>query len=173
MKHFPDKDLTFKLGPDLECYDFSLIDTVQDIFNKYYSNAKVNVPKEERERLLALIDNSKPVKSMCSVLDNIQGNCDLRDLSTADLIQTLLPALSPVEKILGYEFKNKYLLLEAFTHSTFMSTYRTGTCYEKLEVLGDAVLDYVANSNLIKFTMFEKYNIQERLNKEFVTKEDF
>jgi len=38
-------------------------------------------------------------------------------------------------------------------------------CYEKLEVLGDSILDYIANSNLIKFTMFEKYNIQERLSK--------
>ena len=54
-----------------------------------------------------------------------------------------------------------------------MEAYQTGSCYEKLEILGDAVLDYVANSNLIKFTMFEKYNIQERLNKEFITKEDF
>ena len=50
-----------------------------------------------------------------------------------------------------------------------METYQTGSNYEKLEVMGDAVLDYVANSNLIKFTMFEKYNVQERLNKEFVT----
>ena len=54
-----------------------------------------------------------------------------------------------------------------------MESYSTGSCYEKLEVLGDAVLDYVANSNLIKFTMYEKYNIQERLNKKFITKEDF
>jgi len=78
-----------------------------------------------------------------------------------------------VENTLGYVFKNKLLLLEAFTHTTFMEAYQTGSCYEKLEVLGDAVLDYVANSNLIKFTMYEKYNIQERLNKEFITKEDF
>ena len=40
-----------------------------------------------------------------------------------------------------------------------MDAFNTGSCYEKLEVLGDAVLDYVANSNLIKFTMYEKYNI--------------
>jgi dsRNA-specific ribonuclease len=31
--------------------------------------------------------------------------------------------------------------------------------YERLEVLGDAVLDYIANSNLIKFTILEKYNV--------------
>jgi hypothetical protein len=30
-------------------------------------------------------------------------------------------------------------------------------CYEKLEILGDAVLDYLANSNLLRFTLFERY----------------
>ena len=85
----------------------------------------------------------------------------------------MIDFLLPVEHILGYTFTNKHLLLEAFTHSSFMETYQTGSCYEKLEVMGDAVLDYVANSNLIKFTMFEKYNVQERLNKQFVTQEDF
>lgn len=39
--------------------------------------------------------------------------------------------------------------------------------------MGDAILDYIANSNLIKFTMFEKYNVNERLEKEYVTQEDF
>lgn len=63
--------------------------------------------------------------------------------------------LIPVEKIIDYEFKNKNLLMEAFTHPSFMEAYKTDSNYEKLEVLGDAILDYVANANLIKFTMFE------------------
>ena len=59
------------------------------------------------------------------------------------------------------------------THSTYMSAYGLPACYEKLEVLGDSILDYVANANLIKFTMFERYNLDERLNKEYITQEDF
>jgi dsRNA-specific ribonuclease len=39
----------------------------------------------------------------------------------------------------------------------------TNNHYETLEVLGDAILDYVANSNLIKYTILEKYNVEERL----------
>ena len=70
--------------------------------------------------------------------------------------------IEPVEKILGLKFKNKNILLEALTHRSFKETYGLSFCYEKLEVLGDAILDYIANSNLIKFTMFEKYNIKER-----------
>lgn len=69
----------------------------------------------------------------------------------------------PIEKILNYEFQNKALLLEAFTHKSFKEAYGLSVCYEKLEVLGDSILDYVVNSNLIKYTILEKYNLQERL----------
>lgn len=74
-----------------------------------------------------------------------------------------------VEEILDYKFEDKSLLLEAFTHSSFMETNKLDSCYEKLEVLGDSILDYVANSNLIKYTMFERYNLQERIKKEYIT----
>ena len=64
-----------------------------------------------------------------------------------------------MERILDFQFANKNLLLEALTHRSFRDAYNLETCYEKLEVLGDAILDYIANSNLMKYTMFEKYNI--------------
>lgn len=64
-------------------------------------------------------------------------------------------------------------MVEAFTHPSFMEAYNTGSCYEKLEVLGDSILDYIANSNLIKYTIFEKYNIEDRINKEYITAEEF
>lgn len=64
-----------------------------------------------------------------------------------------------MEKILNFEFANRNLLLEALTHRSFKDTHSLNSCYEKMEVLGDAILDYIANSNLIRYTMFEKYNI--------------
>ena len=79
----------------------------------------------------------------------------------------------PIEKILNFEFANKNLLLEALTHRSFKETYGLADCYEKQEVLGDAILDYIANSNLIKYTMFEKYNIEERQTQTYITNEDF
>ena len=79
----------------------------------------------------------------------------------------------PVERILNFSFSNKNLLLEALTHRSFKETYSLNSCYEKMEVLGDAILDYIANANLIKYTMFEKYNIQERQNQTYITQEDF
>lgn len=74
----------------------------------------------------------------------------------------MIESVLPVEKILNYKFNNKNLLLEALTHRSFKETHNLSGCYEKLEVLGDAILDYIANSNLLKYTMFERYNVQER-----------
>ena len=87
--------------------------------------------------------------------------------------KALINLLLPVETILGYEFKDKFLLLEAFTHKSFKEYHGLTLQYERLEVLGDAVLDYVANSNLIKYTILEKYNLHERLAATHITEEDF
>ena len=85
---------------------------------------------------------------------------NIKDYDTVSLVQKLKELVcGPVEKILNFEFANKNLLLEALTHRSFKETHSLTACYEKMEVLGDAILDYIANSNLIKYTMFEKYNI--------------
>ncbi|KAG7086495.1 hypothetical protein E1B28_002444 [Marasmius oreades] len=47
-----------------------------------------------------------------------------------------------LEERLGYEFRNGQLLKEAVTHPSFSSFSDTGT-YQRLEFLGDAVLDLV------------------------------
>ena len=84
----------------------------------------------------------------------------MRELDSQTLKQKLKDLVcEPVERILHYKFNDKNLLLESLTHRSFKDTHLLSACYEKLEVLGDAILDYVANANLIKYTMFEKYNI--------------
>ncbi|XP_042002405.1 dicer-like protein 4 isoform X1 [Salvia splendens] len=50
-----------------------------------------------------------------------------------------------IEKILGHEFTHKGLLIQAFVHPSFNNF---GGCYQRLEYLGDAVLDYVVTSYL-------------------------
>ncbi|KKY13695.1 putative dicer-like protein 2 [Diplodia seriata] len=57
--------------------------------------------------------------------------------------------LERVEEIIGYTFKNKHLLLEALTHPSF-SSYReaASSSYQRLEYLGDAVLDYILSRRL-------------------------
>jgi len=54
MKYFPDIDLTFKLRDELDSYQFTLNDNVQEIFEKYY---KIDVVSEwEKTRLRTAID---------------------------------------------------------------------------------------------------------------------
>ncbi|MFI3166114.1 MAG: ribonuclease III [Bacillota bacterium] len=45
-----------------------------------------------------------------------------------------------IEKLIGYTFKNKNILVKALTHSSFS---RRGENYEKLEFFGDSFLNFV------------------------------
>lgn len=47
------------------------------------------------------------------------------------------------EKLLGYTFKNKTLLIEALTHGSFNLGTSEERSYERLEFIGDAILDYI------------------------------
>lgn len=53
----------------------------------------------------------------------------------------VLPAIyEPLEATIGYEFRNKALLVEAITHPSYITALYS---FERLEFLGDAVLDHV------------------------------
>ena len=52
-----------------------------------------------------------------------------------------------IEKSIGYSFNNKSLLETALTHSSYANEKKTES-YERLEFLGDAILDFVAGEKL-------------------------
>ncbi|XP_028398652.1 endoribonuclease Dicer-like [Dendronephthya gigantea] len=55
-----------------------------------------------------------------------------------------MPNFDHIEKELGYCFKNKLLLLQTLTHNTYpRSLSLVSETYQKMEFLGDAILDYV------------------------------
>ena len=60
--------------------------------------------------------------------------------------------LEALEKRLDYKFKDKKLLIEALTHKSFKQPYNN----ERLEFLGDAVLDLVVGEYL--YTKFPKHD---------------
>ncbi|RGB34312.1 hypothetical protein C1646_653906 [Rhizophagus diaphanus] len=66
--------------------------------------------------------------------------------------QKALKALNieKIEEICGYTFKNKILIAEALTHASLPNSVTS--CYQRLEFLGDAVLDFLT----VKY-LFEKY----------------
>ena len=57
------------------------------------------------------------------------------------------------------------------THKSGKVRFTLTRDYEKLEILGDAILDYLANANLLRFTLFERY--LEANNEEYKFGEDF
>ena len=56
------------------------------------------------------------------------------------------------EKKIGYEFKNKALLNTALTHSSFVENPANAVreCYERLEFIGDALVDAIIGVELYK-----------------------
>ena len=56
--------------------------------------------------------------------------------------------LSKLEKICDYHFRNRTYLKQAFTHRSITSNPRNN--YERLEFLGDAVIDIVISKELMK-----------------------
>lgn len=55
--------------------------------------------------------------------------------------------IAGLETELGYVFQNKTLLVEAFTHASQQDPCG-GCCYQRLEFLGDAVLDFLITQHL-------------------------
>ncbi len=56
------------------------------------------------------------------------------------------------EKTIGYQFKDKKLLTQALTHSSYANEKKLGKlgCNERLEFLGDAVLELISSDFLFK-----------------------
>lgn len=54
----------------------------------------------------------------------------------------LPPAMEPLEQLVGYAFRKKALLVEAMTHSSYRVP-GTHACLERLEFLGDSILEYL------------------------------
>ncbi len=66
--------------------------------------------------------------------------------------------LQTLQKQLGYQFQNKELLIEALTHKSYKQPYNN----ERLEFLGDAVLDLIVGEYLYKrFIHFEEGNLSK------------
>ncbi|KAJ3612774.1 hypothetical protein NHX12_019032 [Muraenolepis orangiensis] len=59
----------------------------------------------------------------------------------------LISGFENFERKINYTFQNKAYLLQAFTHASYH--YNTVTdCYQRLEFLGDAILDYLITKHL-------------------------
>ncbi|HEX9008413.1 MAG TPA: ribonuclease III domain-containing protein, partial [Patescibacteria group bacterium] len=62
------------------------------------------------------------------------------------------PNLGPLQESIGYTFANQELLQTALTHRSSLNDPTIKESYERLEFLGDAILEMLISSFL-----FEKY----------------
>ena len=65
--------------------------------------------------------------------------------------------IQALERLLGYEFKNKEFLRIAMTHPSY-SHIHGGDNYQRLEFLGDSILDFLVAEELCKRFDKEKYH---------------
>lgn len=64
----------------------------------------------------------------------------------------LINGYKEIEKIIGYEFKNPEFIKTALSHSSYINEVKTKKleCYERMEFLGDAVLELTVSEYLYK-----------------------
>ncbi|XP_075990086.1 endoribonuclease Dcr-1 [Anticarsia gemmatalis] len=62
-------------------------------------------------------------------------------------LEQMLSGYDGLERTLQYRFKDRSLLLQALTHASHHSN-RLTDCYQRLEFLGDAILDYLITRHL-------------------------
>jgi ribonuclease-3 len=69
-----------------------------------------------------------------------------------DPIKQLTNAIPEIEPLLGYVFSDKNLLIQAFTHRSLANEMRGSVEFhnERLEYLGDAVLDLIVGEHLYR-----------------------
>lgn len=73
-----------------------------------------------------------------------------KKIETIPVSSSLSKDLSSIQKTLGYTFIQPHLLERALTHSSFASQNNIQYSYERLEFLGDAVLQLVVSDYLFK-----------------------
>lgn len=64
-----------------------------------------------------------------------------------------LTKIKEVENIIGYVFNDKSLLVSALTHSSFTNEHKNCENYEKLEFLGDSILNFIIAEELFYATV--------------------
>jgi dsRNA-specific ribonuclease len=114
-----------------------------------------------------------------------EANVSLYEAAPSDITVTQFDVLEP---LIGYTFNKKTLLLEALTHNSYTGPH-VNSSYDRLEFLGDAVLDYIVitrmyahdpplshlkmhaiqsamvNAAFLTFTMFETTVAEETFSK--------
>ncbi|KAM9355599.1 endoribonuclease Dicer isoform 2-T2 [Pholidichthys leucotaenia] len=95
----------------------------------------------------AVPSHQTTVTDLCYGWLKIPPRCMLDHPDAERTLNHLISGFENFEKMINYTFQNKAYLLQAFTHASYH--YNTITdCYQRLEFLGDAILDYLITKHL-------------------------
>jgi len=78
-------------------------------------------------------------------------------------------ALEEIQEKVGYRFRDKNLLIEALTHDSLRVNNPNIPTYQRLEFLGDSVLQLIISEYLIKIYATGKEGFLSEKRKEFVS----
>ena len=67
--------------------------------------------------------------------------------NSVDMVSRMVSGLENFENSIHYTFRSKLYLLEALTHASYHAN-RVTPCYQRLEFLGDALLDFLVTQHL-------------------------
>jgi len=80
--------------------------------------------------------------------------------------------IDELENIINYSFKDKFLLIEALTHNSYSNENNLDYNYERLEFLGDSVLQLILSDYILK--VFSDFNEGEMSQlRAFLVNEEF
>ncbi|XP_057867129.2 endoribonuclease Dicer homolog 2 isoform X2 [Cryptomeria japonica] len=135
------------------CQDTS--DSMKNLYVKAYRLLKLKKIADVVEALIGAFLICAGEIGAVNFIKWIGMNIDLPSkISITNNLDKRIPTsvnISHMESLLHYSFHNRNLLVEAMTHASYQVPWVSG-CYQRLEFLGDAVLDYV-----ITLYLYNKY----------------
>ncbi|KAG8230614.1 hypothetical protein J437_LFUL004526 [Ladona fulva] len=147
LNQSPSRCKRIKLSPTLATIN-------QKLHEKNVSENEGRVLEDDNWRISKYLKGLQKERRICS--GSSLPSSKIFTLPTSELkgetwnlnsVDSLLPGAPAIEKLINYKFNNRLLLLQAFTHASFNLNHIT-ECYQRLEFLGDAVLDYVITCHI-------------------------
>ncbi|KAL1827714.1 hypothetical protein ACET3Z_006126 [Daucus carota] len=137
-------------GDQMEAFNEVQLCSPTNVFTKGVRKIKVKVVADVVEALIGLFLSSGGEIAALSFMNWIGIEVDFSNIPYNRSISAHpeeLLNVSSLESILKYSFSDASLLVEALTHGSFMLP-QVPQCYQRLEFLGDSVLDYMITMHL-------------------------
>lgn len=123
--------------------DKTIADCVEALLGAYFQECGVT----GGIKFMEWVGIIPPEENLLKLLNTEPKNPILNNSTMADIKYHVSNWQEIENDILGYQFKNKGYLLQALTHPSYTPNRITQT-YEKLEFIGDAVLDFLITCHI-------------------------